>query len=225
ASWIVHLPKWLPQQYGYALWGCQVNLEFPVVKLLDYEPQWEHLNQSTNPFAVMIMAHLKTQATRQEPQLRFRWKTNLVKGLYEKGYSRSDILELFRFINWMMVLPEILEREFEAAIAAYEEEQRTPYITDLERNAIQRGVLQGIEQGIEQGILQQKQKDILEILQLRFGQISQFEDIAGAITQIDRLDTLNTLFRQAISVPSLETFQTALAAAQTTSSESSTDEP
>ncbi|NET39155.1 MAG: transposase, partial [Cyanothece sp. SIO1E1] len=44
--------NWRPQQYGYALWGCQVNLEFPVVKLLDYEPQWEHLNQSTNPFAV-----------------------------------------------------------------------------------------------------------------------------------------------------------------------------
>lgn len=55
---------WRPDGYGYALWGCRVSLRFPVVKLLDYEAQWESLEQSSNPFAIMVMAHLKTQATR-----------------------------------------------------------------------------------------------------------------------------------------------------------------
>ena len=28
---------WRPAEYGYTLWGCQVGLRFPMVKLLDYE--------------------------------------------------------------------------------------------------------------------------------------------------------------------------------------------
>ena len=29
-----------------------------------------------------------------------RWKTHLARRLYERGYQRQDILELFRFIDW-----------------------------------------------------------------------------------------------------------------------------
>lgn len=32
-------------------------------KLLDDEGQWEALEQTTNPFGVVVMAHLKTKAT------------------------------------------------------------------------------------------------------------------------------------------------------------------
>ncbi|MGK7877809.1 MAG: transposase, partial [Xenococcaceae cyanobacterium] len=55
--------SWRTSSYGYALDGCRISLEFPIVKLLDYEAQWFELEQSTNPFAVMVMAHLKTKAT------------------------------------------------------------------------------------------------------------------------------------------------------------------
>src|SRR5664279_5721538 len=29
-------PNWRPQSYGYTLWGTEVGLRFPIVKLLDY---------------------------------------------------------------------------------------------------------------------------------------------------------------------------------------------
>jgi len=48
-------PTWRPNSYGYTLFGCQVNLQFPIIKLLDYEPQWDSLNQSRNPFAVLVL--------------------------------------------------------------------------------------------------------------------------------------------------------------------------
>ncbi|MBD1941223.1 transposase, partial [Coleofasciculus sp. FACHB-712] len=66
--------SWRPQSYGYEIWSARVSLRFPTVKLLDYEAQWQSLEQSTNPFAVIIMAHLKAQATRRNPEGRLEWK-------------------------------------------------------------------------------------------------------------------------------------------------------
>jgi len=89
-------PSWRPSSYGYKFYGFRLHLKFPIVKLLDYESKWDALEQSTNPFAVMIMAHLKTKATNDDMEQRRQWKWTLVRGLYERGYNKGDILELFR---------------------------------------------------------------------------------------------------------------------------------
>ncbi len=47
------------------LWGCQASLSFPVVKLRDYNERWAELEVSTNPFAIVVMSHLKSK--RHEP--------------------------------------------------------------------------------------------------------------------------------------------------------------
>lgn len=75
----------------------------------------------------------------------------LVKRLYEKGYGREDVLELFRFIDWLLSLPEELEQRFADQLSEYEATMSTPYITSIERRGIEKGLQQGIEQGIEQG--------------------------------------------------------------------------
>ncbi len=62
-------------------------LDFPVVKLLDYEARWAELEASDNPFAVVVMAHLKTQATRGDMAERYAAKLSLAKMLYRRGYS------------------------------------------------------------------------------------------------------------------------------------------
>ena len=58
------------------------------------------------------MAHLKAKETRQDSEVRKRWKLYLTKQLYEKGYQREDIINLFHFIDWVMKLPEELETSF-----------------------------------------------------------------------------------------------------------------
>jgi Putative transposase, YhgA-like len=65
---------WRPSGYGYTLWGCKVGIEFPVVKLLDHETRRAELEQNLNPFAIIVMAHLKTQATHSDEQGRLQWK-------------------------------------------------------------------------------------------------------------------------------------------------------
>jgi hypothetical protein len=115
---------WRPDGFAYELWGCRVSIQFPVVKLLDYEARWIAMEQSANPFSVIVMADLKAQATRRDPQGRLQWKLTLVKILYQRGYTKEDILELFRFIDWLMVLPDDLELSFAEALTPM-----TPRIT------------------------------------------------------------------------------------------------
>ena len=55
--------KWRPNTYSYAIGGCEVSLKFPIAKLLDYESRWQELETNTNPFAIIVMAHLKNKAT------------------------------------------------------------------------------------------------------------------------------------------------------------------
>jgi hypothetical protein len=108
--------NWRPGPFRDELWGCEVTFRFPMVKLLDYEPRWLELEASRNPFAIAVMAHLKTKETQRDPQSRKEWKFQLTRRLYEQGFERQDIMELFLFVDWMMELPERLKREFKTEL-------------------------------------------------------------------------------------------------------------
>jgi len=69
--------------------------------------------------------------------------------LYERGYKQRDVRNLFRFIDWLMRLPEELENEFWQEIRQYEEVKRMPYITSVERRAIRKGLEEAIELGLD----------------------------------------------------------------------------
>jgi hypothetical protein len=184
---------WRPNQFGYQLWGCQVGFQFPVVKLLDYKAQWQTLEASDNPFATVVMAHLKAQETRYDGSDRKSWKLFLTRQLYEKGYQREDILNLFQVIDWIMQLPQDLEQEFWQAIEEYEAERHMPYITSVERI------------GVAQGTLKGRRDAVMEVLETRFGTVPQ--TIVDGLERITDVDLLKTLLRNAIAVQSLDEFQ------------------
>jgi hypothetical protein len=142
-------PDWRPSHYEYGRWGFRTRTEFPIVKLLDYAPHGQALEADPNPFAVVVLAQLKTLETRKTAADRQAWKVRLVKTLYERGLSAEDVRQLFRFIDWLMELPEALERLFWQEITEYQEEQRMPFITIAERIGMEKGLLKGIELGLE----------------------------------------------------------------------------
>ncbi|BCL37863.1 transposase [Nostoc sp. MS1] len=185
--------NWRPNSYSYQLGGCRVSLEFPIAKLLDYEATWETLEQATNPFGIIVMAHLKTKATQRNPESRLQWKLSLVRRLFERGYSREDIQELFRFIDWIMVLPRELALSFKTEVRSYEEVQRMRYVTSIERLAK--------EEGKEEGI----RESVLDVLDTRFGEVP--TSIVEAINRIDQPSLLKTLLKRAIAIPSTTEFQ------------------
>ncbi|HZZ79278.1 MAG TPA: hypothetical protein VFE62_12220 [Gemmataceae bacterium] len=61
--------------------------------------------------------------------------------------AREDVRNLFRFIDWVMDLPEILALEFNQTLHLYEEEKRMPYVTSIERHAIEKGRQEGRLEG------------------------------------------------------------------------------
>jgi len=147
-------PNWKPDSYSYELLGCEAGIKFPIAKLLDYAEKFEELKESENPFAVVVMAHIKTKETLHDDEGRKKWKLYLARLLYERSYSRIDLINLFRFIDWLMKLPQDMEEGFWEEIRQYEEEKNMPYVTSVERIGIKKGLQQGIQQGRREGILE-----------------------------------------------------------------------
>ncbi|MCE2720129.1 MAG: transposase [Dolichospermum sp.] len=198
-------PNWRPSSYNYQLGGCRVSLEFPIAKLLDYEPSWSSLETSKNPFAIVVMAHLKSKATKRSPEDRLQWKLSLVRILLESGLSRQDIRQLFRFIDWIMVLPEELAISFKTEIKSYEEARKMRYVTSIERLAKQEGIEEGLQEGRQLGVIQSSQDSVIEVLETRFGQVP--ITIINAVNNINDSSVLKTLLKRAISIPSLAEFE------------------
>jgi hypothetical protein len=92
----------------------------------------------------------------------------LAKSLYRRGWERGDILELFRFIDWMLRLPEELEEQLWSEIQTYETVEHMPYVTSVERIGIRKGIRQGIEQATPEG-LQHQRHMLTRQVQWRFG--------------------------------------------------------
>ena len=158
-------PRFHPKSFTACdLWGCRLRLEFPTAKLLEYNSRWPELEVSSNPFAIVTMAHLKTQATRKDPSGRLRWKLQLIRALYEKGFDRDRVVQLFKFIDWIMRLPEELNQNVRQAVYTIESEKKVQYVSSIERMAIeqgmQKGMQKGIQQGMQKGIQQGMQKGI-----------------------------------------------------------------
>ncbi|MCL1466794.1 Rpn family recombination-promoting nuclease/putative transposase [Argonema galeatum] len=189
--------SWRPALYEYVLDGFQLRMHFPIVKVLDYESQWEDLEQSANPFAIMIMAHLKTKATSGNLEERKLWKWTLVRGLFEKGYTRDDIVQLFRAIDRMMALPRELQQQFKQEVNRYQEERRMRFLSRIEEEAI--------EEGIQQGVLQAVRGDVIEVLEMRFQEVS--PELNEALNKINDVSVLKQLHRVAITVNSISEFQ------------------
>ena len=151
--------------FGYQRWGCQMALRFPVMSLAAYRDQWPELEASANPFAVVTQAHLKARETTGQEQARYRAKLTLIRSLYRRGYQRAEILELLRFIDWVLTLPEGLEDQLWAEVQLFDEEKQMRYVSSFERIFSRRGMEKGMEKGIGKG-----QSQLLRLqIQQRFG--------------------------------------------------------
>ncbi|AFY81086.1 transposase [Oscillatoria acuminata] len=198
-------PSWRPNSYSYELGGSSVSFKFPIAKLLDYESQWETLKTSLNPLAFLVMAHLKTQASTGKAEEREQYKWELVQNLSERGYSEKDIIKLFRLLDWMMTLPESLQQSFDTKLKNYQEEQKMPILSNMERRAL--------ETGFQKGIQTARREMILEVLNARFNPVP--AEVIDRINQISDYETLQQLLTRGISIGSLAEFEEVLASIMT----------
>jgi len=144
-------PQWRPNEYHAETLGCEVSLRFPVRKLRDLEQQWSDLEASNNPFAVVAMAHLKAQQTRGDMEARLRWKLHIARALYRKDFSKTTVLALVRFLDWLVTLPPVLQEQFTTTVH-HLEDTSMPYYADFELVAMNKGLQQGLQQGLRKSV-------------------------------------------------------------------------
>jgi hypothetical protein len=193
--------SWRPNGYTSEQWGCKINFEFPMVKLIDYADKIDDLLDHTNPFAIITAAHLKTKATKDNPQERYTWKWTITRALYEKGFSTKDILNLYRLVDWLMMLPDDLTKQFTQNLIAYEEEKKMPYVTSAERI--------GIEKGLDIGQLLNAKEMVLEALDARFSSDTP-ADIKQQIQALNNKIMLKRLLRSTFQSKDIDDFRKTL---------------
>ncbi|MCT7978458.1 Rpn family recombination-promoting nuclease/putative transposase [Laspinema olomoucense] len=198
-------PSWRPHSYSYNLAGCSVTFEFPTAKLLDYESQWETLETSLNPLAFLVMAHLKTQASTGKAEEREQYKWELVQNLYERGYTETDIINLFRLLDWMMTLPESLQQSFDTKLKNYQEERKMPILSNIERRAMEAGRKEGRQEGHQEGSLENARSAVLLVLSARFNSVS--PELSARVNQIADILMLSQLLQQASVISSVAEFE------------------
>ncbi|MHC5862817.1 DUF4351 domain-containing protein [Nostoc sp.] len=164
-------PNWRPDCYNYSIGKGEITLKFPTVKLIDYQSRWDELESMSNPFAMITMAHLKTKATTSQFSERSEYKWQLIRGLYERGLTKEQVVKLFKIIDTMMTLPKELQAELVAKIKRFEEERKMPLVSPTEQLAMERGELRGELRGKLEGKLEGKQELIIRLLNRRCGEI------------------------------------------------------
>ena len=121
-------PEWRPTYYEHVSWNNRIYFEFETVKLLDYAIQKTLLLNHSNPFAIVIWAHLQALKTKKNPHERLRSRLHITRALLARGFDKEYIFKLYNFIAWVMALPEPLEIEYRSHVKQLEEKKKMRYL-------------------------------------------------------------------------------------------------
>lgn len=200
-------PRFRPSVYEHSQWGFLLRMEFPVVKLLDYRGREEELAASTNPFAVVALAHLARLGA-SDGKRRFDAKLGLVRLLYRRGHTLEEIQALLRFLDWILRLPEDLERKIMDVTETLEHGKRMPFLSNIERWSIEKGLEKGLEKGRQKGLVEGLQEGIAIGLRARFG--AEALEVMPRVRKIQSAPRLRGLLRRLQTSRSLATFRASL---------------
>ncbi len=199
---------WKPDSFGYGSGKSRSFVSFNALKLKDYYGREAELEMSDNPFALALLAHIKTQQTRGEALSRFEWKIKLFRMLIVRGWKRPSVEALMHFMDWMMQLPLSLEDRFDDLIEEELEENTMELISPKEKRNRLRERTEGKEEGKDEGALSEAQLSVVDNLTARFDQIS--ETLESKIRRIQSLETLRELRKISAKAISLSEFEKAL---------------
>jgi hypothetical protein len=146
-----------------------VSFRYPLVKVIDYRDRVAELEASSHPFAIIVLAFLKTLETEGNVQERYRWKKHFLLELYTRGMKRETILAIYKFIDWVMELPEKLDTKIYHEIKTTKEAKAMPHITTAERIGLEKGLEKGLERGMEKGQKAAMQQAIATVILAKFG--------------------------------------------------------
>jgi hypothetical protein len=159
-------PDWRPREYRFSCWGCRRTLEFVSFKVLDWAGREAELETHENPFALFVLAHLKSRQTRENVEERAQVKLRLILNLHERKLDVEEMQRWYRYFDWLLDLPRERDEQLWQEVAHSKEEKRMAFVTFAERYGMEKGLEKGMEKGQRVGLL----KGLATVLELKFGE-------------------------------------------------------
>jgi len=173
-------------------WKEALGEYFPEFLTFFFSDIYDLIDWTKKPISLEKELQIKTKATISNLTEREQWKWFFIRSLYEKGYSKKQIVKLFKFIDLMMTLPKQLQQSLVQKINDYEEEKTMPLLSTMEQMAMERGELKG------------ELKLITRQLNRKFGQLN--SDLESQIQALN-IDDLEQLGEDLFDLDSLDDLQ------------------
>ena len=194
--------KWSKLKYCFKLGGYCLRTRFPTCKISEMlATTWK------DDFSLPVMvarAQIEALKTTSDAEARYEAKKRLIRMLYDRRYERDEVLEILRYLDWMMHLSEDLEcrlREEMRAIKSQKYPEMTEYVHSWERMARKEGEEKGKKEGIKEGVKGGKLEMVFRLLEKRCGKVP--EPLSCSITEL-AMERLDELFDDALSFDSVE---------------------
>jgi hypothetical protein len=131
-------------------------------------------------------------------------KLQWIRQLIHQGFRRQDLHRLFTMLERMTPLTGELDIEFQHQLKHSEPTKTMPFVTTLERAAM--------EEGLSKGQLLALRESIRDLLEERFGHTP--PDIAARLEQANDVNLLKSWNRRAATIESAAAFDRLIRSAQ-----------
>ncbi|MEK7729776.1 MAG: cytosolic protein [candidate division KSB1 bacterium] len=203
--------KFRPNEYVRSGWGFEVVCRYPLVKLIDYRARMAELEANPHPFAIIVRAYLQTLETENNFQERYSWKKRFLLELYASGIERETIWVIYKFVDWMMKLPEELETELVVEMKKTKEAKAMSELTtSIERYAMRKGHDSGLAKGKAEGKAEGLAQSLAVILEIKFGEAG--KGLTHRVQQTQRTEVLQKFLVDLMHASSLAEAETKFAA-------------
>ena len=199
-------PTWRVGAFRQRFLGVPLEDPITTTKLCDWDDRREELERSSNEWALVHLAFLASlPRTRRGADLSsaaplWATKAELTARLAACNLTDKEFQALFRLIDSYLRLSIADEEQFMAELQRQMGETEMPYLTGIERVALQRGEEIGLQRGEEIGL----RRAVLVSLETRFGPVP--VQLVRLINSIVRPDTLAQLIPTTLRVSDLEAF-------------------
>jgi len=140
----------------------------------------EEMILDENPFGAICALYILARETKDDPDRRYAEKIRILIANHGKKWSRQMESDVFRIINWMMVLPHELERKMWRVFLRAKGRPKMNWMCPIEKiffeDGVAVGVKRGMKSGIGQGFARGRKEAVAGVLErqleIRFGPLS-----------------------------------------------------
>lgn len=177
--------RWCPKKHQEGQHGSTDSCTWIPVKLLQVGKEAPDLENEDNLFSLFIAAHLETLRTHKDLPARQQAKVRLLCNLQGRKVDEADGREWYRLIDYLMKLPEDMDREVHAEVLQQHTGDVMKYVSFAERQGIEKGIAQGEVIGrihLCQELLKQPLTPVEELRELSLEELAlQAEQLKGQL--------------------------------------------